>query len=155
MKYRTENEFEQFGFDETFVKDVEVGPDYFRIWLDNVKILPDNSCNRDIRTMRTNGLQLTITDMKIVSFIREGVKIYNADGVPMGSREDEVVAEEDYMDIFALFLEGQAYCITKEEGEKCVYTFVVDAKDEATYEVKIAGSGEAEEWDRFMSLDAM
>ena len=67
MKYMTENEFEHFDFTETYVKDIEQGNDYFHIWLDNVKILPENSCNRDIRKMRTNNLMLTIRDMTICS----------------------------------------------------------------------------------------
>lgn len=150
MKYRTENEFEHFDFAECYVKDIEWGNDYFHIWLDQVRILPENSCNRDIRVMRTNNLQFTIHEAKIVSFIREGVKIYNADGVPMGERDDEVVSEDEYMEILPLFLEGMCYSIGKDKSR---YTFILDAMDESTYELVIEGTGETEGWDRFLNLE--
>ena len=46
----------------------------FKICLDNVIIKADNSKNRDIRDMRTNGLILKLSDANIISFIREGFK---------------------------------------------------------------------------------
>ena len=150
MKYHTENEFEHFDFSECYVKDIEWGNDYFHIWLDQVRILPENSCNRDIRVMRTNNLQFTIHEAKIVSFVREGVKIYNADGVPMGERDDETVSEDEYMEILPLFLEGMCYSVGKDKHR---YTFILDAMDESTYELVIEGTGETEGWDRFMNLE--
>lgn len=155
MKYMTENEFEHFDFTETYVKDIEQGNDYFHIWLDNVKILPENSCNRDIRKMRTNNLMLTIRDMTICSLIREAVKVYDADGKPMSNQPEEKIAPKEYGDILPLFLEGCALEITKEQqGERALYTFAVDASDESTYDLSIEGSADCEQWDKFFNLDA-
>ncbi|MCM1107186.1 MAG: subtilin biosynthesis sensor protein SpaK [Blautia sp.] len=156
MKYTTVNEFEHFDFQDTYVKDIELGSDYFRLWLDNAKILPENSKNRDIRRMRANGLSLTIHGMRILSFVREGVKIYNADGVPMGSRPDEPLAQEAYMEILPLFLEGSVPEFAREqEGDKTVYHFAVDASDESTYAVALAGESDTEEWDKFLNMDSV
>ncbi len=155
MKYTTENEFENFDFHETYVKDIEPGNGYFNIWLDNVKILPENSKNRDIRMMRTNNLLLAIHDVGRISLIREGVKIYNADGKPAGERPDEVISEEKYMETWPLFLEGCVYSVEKEIGEINTYTFIVDTKEGDTYEIKITGKGEKEKWDKFLNMDSM
>lgn len=155
MKYETDNEFENFDFSETYVKDIEPGNGYFHIWLDNVKILPENSCNRDIRMMRTNNLMFVIHDMKMVSIIHEGVKIYDADGKPAGERPDEVIAEEKHMEVWPLFLEGCVYSLTKEKGETNMYTFIVDTTEGETYEIKMKGSGEKEKWDRFLNMESI
>lgn len=152
MKYTIENEFETFDFHESYVKDIEPGNGYFHIWLDNVKILPENSCNRDIRTMRTNNLLLAVHDMKMVSMIHEGVKIYDADGKLAGERPDEIIKEEKYIELWPLFLEGCVYSISKENSGRSLYTFIVDTKEDETYEIKMTGSGEQEAWDRFLSL---
>lgn len=155
MKYTTENEFENFDFHETYIKDIEPGNGYFHIWLDNVKILPENSCNRDIRTMRTNGLMLTIQNADIVSMVHEGVKIYDADGNPKGERPDELIASEKYMEVWPLFLEGCVYSLEKENNETALYTLIVDTGEGETYEIKITGSGEKESWDKFLNMDSM
>lgn len=153
MKYTTENEFETFDFHDSYVKDMEPGKGYFRIWLDNVKILPENSCNHDIRTMRTNNMMLAIRDMEMVSMIHEGVKIYHADGRLAGERPDESIAEGEYAEIWPLFLEGCVYSISKENGGKNLYTYIVDTNEGETYEIKMTGSGDQEEWNRFLSLE--
>lgn len=155
MKYTTENEFENFDFHETYIKDLEPGNGYFHIWLDNVKILPENSCNRDIRTMRTNGLMLAIQNADIVSMVHEGVKIYDADGNPKGERPDELVVPEKYTEIWPLFLEGYVYSMEKEKNETVLYTLIVDTSEGETYEIKIAGSGEKESWDKFLNMDSI
>ena len=49
MKYTTNNEFQNFEFSEVHVNDIMYANGSFKIGLDDVKILPENSCNRDIR----------------------------------------------------------------------------------------------------------
>ena len=51
MKYTTTNEFEHFDFLEVHVNDIMFANGVFKIGLDDVKILLENSCNRDIRKM--------------------------------------------------------------------------------------------------------
>lgn len=155
MKYTTENEFENFDFHETYIKDLEPGNNYFHIWLDNVKILPENSKNRDIRMMRANNLMFSIQEASILSIIHEGVKIYDADGNSKGERPDEPVVPEKYTEIWPLFLEGCIYSMEKEKNEAGLYTLIVDTSEGETYEIKIAGSGEKESWDKFLNMDSM
>ncbi|MCI5856198.1 MAG: subtilin biosynthesis sensor protein SpaK [Agathobacter sp.] len=148
MKYQTINEFEHFELNEVHISDVEVTNGFFHIVLDDVVILPENSCNRDIRKMRANDLVLKIDDMKIQRLTREGYKTYNADGKLLGQTEDTVIPESDYSGILKTFTDGSAYSVTKEGN---TYTFIVDATDESTYELVITGSGDRQEWDRFLS----
>ena len=55
MKYTTRNEFCNFEFSEVHIDDVKIQNGVFQMVLDDVKILPENSTNRDIRKMRANG----------------------------------------------------------------------------------------------------
>ena len=60
MKFRTENEFTHFKFSDAHVSDIMMSFGTFKICLDNVIIKADNSKNRDIRDMMTNGLILKL-----------------------------------------------------------------------------------------------
>ena len=60
----------------------------FEMILDNVTILPQNSCNRDIREMRANELKLKIREPEITAFVEEGYKVYDADGNLKEKKED-------------------------------------------------------------------
>ena len=51
-KYSTINEVNHFEFGEAVVGDIQLTERMFHLVLDNVKICPENSCNRDIRMMR-------------------------------------------------------------------------------------------------------
>ena len=80
-------------------------------------ILPENSCNRDIRKMRTNELVFSIENASIVTLIEEGYKIYNADGVLMSEDEDKVLDESSYKEVFLLVV-GFERC-KDGQGEFC------------------------------------
>lgn len=150
MKYHTTNEFEHFEFHEVHISDVEVTSGFFHIVLDDVIILPENSKNRDIRKMRTNGLLLKIQDMKIECLLEEGYKTYSADGKLLSQTEDAVIMPDAYADIFAAFLDGYLFEARKKDKQ---YTFIVDATNEHTYALTISGSSDSQEWDRFLNLE--
>ena len=83
MKYTTTDELEHFSFTEAYIADVQVTGGFFHMTLSNVTILPENSCNRDIREMRANDLVLKIEEPVIRSLVREGYKVYDANGILM------------------------------------------------------------------------
>ena len=58
MKYTTTNEFTHFNFSESYIQDIQIMEGLLHFHLDNVTILPENSCNRDIREMRANNVLL-------------------------------------------------------------------------------------------------
>ena len=99
MSFFTENEAVNFDFHEAHIGEIRFGLGSFYMLLDNVKILEKNSCNRDVRTMRTNGLTFRIADPQIVAVIEEGCKIYNADGVLQQEVPDRNVEPEEYADL--------------------------------------------------------
>ena len=150
VNYRTENEFTHFKFSDVHVSDIMMSFGTFKICLDNVVIKSDNSCNRDIRDMRTNGLILKLEDANIISFVREGFKTYDADGNLMSNTPDEEIEESEYIETFNNFLDGYAFLIEKENEN---YTFVFDGTDERSYTVIIAASKDICEWDRFMNIE--
>ena len=90
MNFRTVDEFEKFNFDEAHISGIEIKSGHVFLYLDNVMIAADNSCNRDIREMRTNDLVLKLQDGVVTSFVKEGVKVYNADGVFQREIPDEI-----------------------------------------------------------------
>ena len=151
MSYRTENEFTHFKFLDVHVSDIMMSFGTFKICLDNVIIKSENSCNRDIRDMRTNGLILKLEDADIISFVKEGFKTYDADGNLKSITPDEEIEESDYIEIFNNFLGGYAFLIEKENEN---YTFVFDGTDERTYTMIISASKDVCEWERFMNIEA-
>ena len=151
MSYRTENEFTHFKFSDVHVSDIMMSFGTFKICLDNVIIKSENSCNRDIRDMRTNGLVLKLVDADIISFVKEGFKTYDADGNLKSITPDEEIEESDYIETFNNFLDGYAFLIEKENQN---YTFVFDGTDERTYTMIISASKDVCEWERFMNIEA-
>ena len=95
MRYTTTDELEHFSFAEAYIADVQLAGGFFHMTLSNVTILPENSCNRDIREMRANDLVLKIEEPVIRSLVREGYKVYDANGILMRTCEDEMVNEYD------------------------------------------------------------
>ena len=150
MKYTTTNEFDHFDFLEVHVNDIMFANGVFKIGLDDVKILPENSCNRDIRKMRTNGLILSLSDAEILSFVEEGYRIYDADGNLKKTEDDVAVDEQEYKTVFEYFTDAYAYNIEKKDDE---YTFVIDGTNERTYSIIVKASGDAQEWDKFLNLE--
>ncbi len=150
MKYTTTNEFDHFDFLEVHVNDIMFANGVFKIGLDDVKILPENSCNRDIRKMRTNGLILSLSDAEILSFVEEGYRIYDADGNLKKTEDDVPVDEQEYKTVFEYFTDAYAYNIEKKDDE---YTFVIDGTNERTYSIIVKASGDAQEWDKFLNLE--
>lgn len=151
-KYRTENEFAAFDFSEAQVGDMEMPDGIFHIVLDNVHILPDNSCNRDIRTMRTNELLFTVEFPKGLVVVEEGFKTYDANGVLQGMCEDRKLSREEYAKALEGIVGGSVYSAKKQaQGEKYEYHFIIDGTDDRTYAVTVLGSADHEEWNRFLT----
>lgn len=156
MKYTTNNEFNNFEFNEAHISDIQVADGSFFMLLDNVKILESNSCNRDIRKMRANELFLRVTNGSVTTFVEEGYKLYDPNGNLKNVVEDRQVGKEEYKEITDEFIDGTVYEIEKSETEdgKQQYRFVIDAFNERTYTMVVTGDGDVEEWDRFLNLDS-
>ena len=74
MKYYTENELQNFRFEGAYIAETCAVNGIFEMILDNVTILPQNSCNRDIREMRANELKLKIREPELRHLSRKGIK---------------------------------------------------------------------------------
>ena len=98
MKYHTINELDHFCFKEAYIAQICAVNGMFEIVFDNVTILPENSCNRDIREMRANELVLKISEPKIEALVEEGYKVYDANGNLKQKNEDITIAPEAYVD---------------------------------------------------------
>ena len=133
-KYSTINEVNHFEFGEAVVGDIQLTERMFHLVLDNVKICPENSCNRDIRMMRTNELLFKISD---------------ADGNLKHTYPDEEVEKAKYDEVAQVLLEGTIYELTLQSG---VYTFIIDGTNDRTYALKVTGSGDTQEWNRFLEV---
>lgn len=149
MRYRTTDELEHFDFAEAYIGDVQVTGGFFHMILDNVTIQPENSCNRDIRQMRTNNLLFKIEEASIDAIVEEGFKVYDANGKLMQTCEDREVEEKDYLAVAKSFVDGVIYSLEKKGGQ---YLFTIDGADERTYSLRVSGAHDVEEWDRFLNL---
>lgn len=148
LKYITTNEIEHFEFREAFIEDIMQMKGYFYMELDNVKILPENSCNRDIREMRANQLVFQITDGRITSFVEEGYKVFDADGKLTRQQDDIMIQEEAYQDRLNELKECYLYSIEKNQNQ---YRISIDTEDH-TYFLTVEGTEDVEKWDRFLNL---
>ena len=148
-KYNTMNEFAHFDFSEAVIGDIQLAEGMFRAVIDNVKILPENSCNRDIRTMRTNELLLKLDDAKLVTLVEEGYREYDADGNLKNTYEDIVVNPDQYKQKEEVLVEGTIYELQLADG---VYSFVIDGTDERTYTLQVSAGGDEESWNRFLEV---
>lgn len=149
MNFSTTNEFNNFKFSEVHISDIQLGFDALTVILDDVKILPENSKNRDIRTMRTNNLVLKLYNAKIISMIEEGYRIYDADGKLVRTEDDVVIDSDKMSKTMENFIDGYAFAI--EKSSESEYSFVVDASNDRTYNFVVAATSDSEEWDRFMN----
>ena len=153
MNFRTIDEFENFDFNEAHISGIEIKSGHVFLILDNVMIASKNSCNRDIREMRTNDLVLKLQDGKITSFVKEGVKIYNADGVFQREIPDEEIAVEKYKETFDMLFDKYMLEATVKRDEAAgenVYEFEIEY-EEFSYLLVVKAAHDTEEWDRFMN----
>lgn len=148
MNYHTIDELNHFTFSEAYICDVQVTNGFFHMLLDNVTILPENSCNRDIREMRANNLLLKIVGGRIDAIVEEGYLVYDANGKVLKTLEDVEIEEVEYANTAKSFADGVIYSLQK-NGSR--YEFVIDAVNERTYQLVVTGEGDEEEWDRFIN----
>lgn len=153
MNFRTVDEFKNFDFNEAHISGIEIRDGHVFLMLDNVMIAAANSCNRDIREMRTNDLVLKLQDGEIISFVKEGVKIYNADGVFQREIPDEVISPERYNETFDMLLDKYMLEVTMKKDENTgenIYEFEIEY-EEFSYLLVVKAVHDTEEWDRFMN----
>ncbi|MBU5479376.1 hypothetical protein KQI69_09175 [Eubacterium sp. MSJ-13] len=153
MNFRTVDEFENFDFDEAHISGIENRNGHVFLMLDNVMIKANNSCNRDIREMRTNDLVLKLQDGKITSFIKEGVKVYNADGVFQREIPDEIIPIEKYQETFDMLIDKYMLEVIVKRDESSgenTYEFEIEY-EEFSYLLVVKAAHDTEEWDRFMN----
>ncbi len=151
MKYRTINEWEHFEFSEAYISEIQKRNGCFQITLDNVTICPANSQNRDIRKMRTNGLLFQIQDGTVESLTEEGYQVYNADGKLLCQYEDRDIPPESWNELLKSFTDGECSLYQAEKTDH-VYTMTIDASNDRTYVLRVRGTRDIEEWDKFFNL---
>ncbi len=154
MGYRTVDEWEHFEFQDADIISIYRKNGHWYLELGYVTILPDNSCNRDIRKMGTNELTLQLQHVQIDCIVQEGYKRYDADGNFVESIDDVSVASQDYDQWMQDMAGGAVYeIIRKDSGSKELpfsYELYLDA-NERTYCVKLRAKHDVEEWERFMN----
>lgn len=146
MMYTTVNECEHFDFTTAQVESMRKQGETLVIELASVTILPENSCNRDIRKMGAPFLALSFSDSRISDLVKEGVKVYDADGNLTQTIPDETLEFGE----FATQIQGACvYELTKSAN---VYRVGLETED-CTYLLKLCASGTRQDWERFMNLD--
>ncbi|MDE6853370.1 MAG: subtilin biosynthesis sensor protein SpaK [Lachnospiraceae bacterium] len=149
MRYHTTDELGHFNFQDAVVAAMRIHPGCFYLELDQVTITPDNSCNRDIRNMRTNGLCLRLQDGEILSFVREAYRVYDADGNLTQTEEDEPIDVRKEENALQRMENATVYEIVCRDG---IYHIELDV-EEYTYHIAVKASHDVEEWDRFLNLE--
>ncbi len=152
MNYRTVDELEHFEFKDAGIQSVYTRNGHLYMELEYVTILPENSCNRDIRKMGTNYMLFQIQHAQITSFIEEGFTVYDADGNKTDTVDDKILPVEEYAAGYEQLAEGTIYSLTQ-KGDS--YEICMDTKEcERTYTICVTGNHNVEEWDRFMNRES-
>ena len=95
------------------------------------------------------GITFKISDAEIISLVEEGYNEYDADGNLKHTYPDEEVEKAKYDEVAQVLLEGTIYELTLQSG---VYTFIIDGTNDRTYALKVTGSGDTQEWNRFLEV---
>ena len=148
MRFITKNELNGFVFEESVLQSAVMQNGYIYIILDNVKIKPENSKNRDIITKRTNDLKVTIPTTTWRLF-EEGYQLFDADLNPIETVEDREVAPDDIEHDLSLF-SGCFVDEFRKEEDKYVLSFLVE---DHTWRLEADGKEDTEAWDRFLNID--
>lgn len=82
------------------------------------------------------------------SLVREGYKVYDANGALLRTCEDEVIDQAAWNETIRSFADGSVYAL-KQEGEN--YIFEIDAPDEEEYVLAVSGTHNTASWDRFLN----
>ena len=153
MRFHTENELEHFRFEGAFLAEIQQMPGYFYLILDNVIILPENSTHRDIREMRCNNLEIRIQEGQLLQLVEEGYNLYNANGDLTERVEDTMIDAAAFNETLKSLdtTESTIYSIEKNASD---YIIAIDG-EERTYTLTISGSGDTEDWDRYLNLESM
>lgn len=154
MGYRTVDEWGSFEFQNADVEAIRKERGHWYLELGYVTILPDNSCNRDIRKMGTNELTLQLQHVQVDEILEEGFKLYDADGNFTKSVDDRVLLSEEYDAWMEDMVGGAVYQILhKDTGDEALpyqYEIYLDANDR-TYLAKVSAKHDVETWERFMN----
>ncbi len=147
MGYHTVDELEHFSFKGADILEIREYREQLIFELGYVTILPENSCNRDVRDMGTNQLTLKLFQVKDLEIVLEGYRIFDADGNLKEKYEDEIIDKKDFPATYEALKGSGIYELTK-EGE--VYKFYLDT-EERTYLLTVTAEGNSQEWERFMN----
>lgn len=148
MSYQTQNELEHFIFGEAVIEDFRPSPGGFTLLLDNVRILPENSTNRDIRTMRCNELALKVENGKIAGLFEESYKVYDADFWLIQETPERAIPGEEWEAVLKNLLGCELDELRRENGR---YIVCIRGEDH-TYRLELEGTGDHESWEKYLNL---
>lgn len=161
MGYRTVDEIQHFEFQDAEIIEIRTQQGDFILRLGYVTILPENSCNRDIRKMGTNEMTLEIQRADILRFVEEGYKVYDADGNLKTSCDDREIDPSEYRQIFEALAGGTVYSLSRREtdGQAMGYEYklYIDTDSEEnghTYLLLVRGEHDVQQWERFMNRES-
>lgn len=157
MSYRTVDEAQNFDFRDAEIIEIKRERDHLFLHLGYVTILPENSCNRDIRKMGTKELMLQLQHAQINRFVEEGYKLYDADGKLTDTIADREVPQESGDSLLEELAQGAVYSLERRDSElpgmAFAYEICIDANDR-TYLLQVSAKHDVEEWERFMNRDS-
>ncbi|MCI8410773.1 MAG: hypothetical protein HFJ09_16175 [Lachnospiraceae bacterium] len=152
MKYQTVDSLEDFSFAQAAIFDTEYTSSHIRLQLANVTISSSNEHNRDIMDMRTNDLILTFESPMILSILKEGYKIYDANEQLIEEIPDKIISDDEYTSIIQSLPESFIYSIDILSKEHCVINIDTE-NDNTSYRIELMFQHSIVQWDRFLKKE--
>lgn len=148
MNYQTNNGLKYFDFNDSQIQKIEIYNNCIHVFIQNVKILPTNPCNKDIIEKRTNDFDLVFINGTIINIINEGYIVYDADMKLSKKYDDEIIAPDKVPLILNKMDSCYIYAINQESN---TYQIIVDL-DDHTYRLEIKADSTQENWTKFLNL---
>ena len=157
MKFKCVDELNKFGYADAEVDLVELSADTFKMTVSGLISKYNNPCNNRYQDCYIREAFVRFTDAKIIGFIKEGMKCYDANDVLLREVPDTVIEAEEYEHIFKMmtgscFMYGILDKGLQPDGRKCC-EIGIDIEDEEencdTYWVEISYNKFIVEWDRY------
>ncbi len=158
MKFQCENEMDQISFEDSQICELAVNGDTVEFAFDGARILAGNSQNGRFEDMYCGAICLQLQGAKIERIVKEGFKLYDADGVLQQEVADRDVPVMEQSGVLERCSKGKVFTVVSSPAEnKYGYEFGIDVpglEDEEetdTFWLCITCQTTVAQWERYCS----
>lgn len=139
MKFETTNETKNFSFEDCTITNLKINDQTITFEVEALIVLPNNSQNTNYTESYAGTTVIRMTNAKILTGKKDGVKYYDANDVLLSETPDEILTAEQLQALPSLFENAFLFCFDSVEGSQ-----VEGSQDATTYRLNIELATEEE-----------